>query len=420
METPLHSQVRQIVTQLTGSVPIYPFASDMARKFIEATVALAAIAAAFPVGADDIVPGKFIVTLQPSVGHELDLHTRWVSEVHAHNLHRRGGDTTGVDKTFDLPGFHAYSGSFDDATLEILRANESVLRVEPDRLVYLTSTATQENPPWGLSAISNANPPSPNSSYTYDANAGEGTFSYVMDSGILLEHVDFEGRAIFGINAFGESEKMHGTLVSAIVGGATFGVAKKTTIIDVQVTGDDFGSLSAWLEGIQWTHDDIQAKGRVGKSVINMSLGSNSNPTINNAVQVLIDAGIPVVVAAGNENSPASESSPGNLPDAITVGASDRNYRRGSFSNYGPSVDIFAPGVEIITASSDSPTANRTTRGTSEAAPHVAGAIAYLLGVEGPRTPAEIWTRLEELAIKDIIQDPQGSNNLFLYNGIGA
>jgi oryzin len=88
------------------------------------TIALAGLATAFAAPDDDAVPGKFIVTLQPDAGLDLTSHTEWVSEVHVRNLRRRGGDTSGVEKTFNL--LHAYSGSFDEETLEIIKANSSV------------------------------------------------------------------------------------------------------------------------------------------------------------------------------------------------------------------------------------------------------------------------------------------------------
>ncbi|KAH7305426.1 oryzin [Stachybotrys elegans] len=391
----------------------------MISRSVQLLLGLVGVAVALPTRDNDIVPGKFIVTLQPDVGHELELHTRWVSEVHANNLRRRRSDSLGVEETFDIPGFHAYAGSFDEATLETIRANSSVLRVEPEKIVHIAAITTQANPPWGLSAISTS-PPSPNSAYTYDSSAGEGTFSYILDTGILLEHVEFQGRAVFGTNVHGSgSDRMHGTVVASVAGGVTFGVAKRTTLVDVQVLGSDSGTTTGIIRGLAWTRDDVLAKSRVGKSVVNMSLGGSNSPTLNNAVQTLIDAGIPVVVASGNSFIDASDQSPANQPNVITVGATDRNWRRASFSNYGSVVDVFAPGVGIQVASSTSTTATRLVDGTSEASPHVAGLVAYLLGLEGLRTPAQIKTRVLELATKDLIQDARGSGNFFVYNGIG-
>lgn len=292
--------------------------------------------------------------------------------------------------------------------------------MEPEQEYTVAAQVTQQSPPWGLSAISNAKPPSSKASYTYDSTAGEGVFAYVLDSGIYLEHEEFQGRAVFGADTSGvDSQKQHGTLVAAIVNGATYGVAKKATVVDVQVLGDNTGTTSGVIDGVAWTVNDIVAKKRAGKAVINMSLSGASSEIMNDAVQKAIDAGVPVVAAAGNMNENAANWSPGNNPNVITVAASNKNYQRWQHSNWGPACDIFAPGEEILSAWPTSSTGSRTADGTSEAAPHVAGVIAYLLALEGPRTPAKIWERVKELTIKDKITDSKGVPNLFLYNGIG-
>jgi subtilisin family serine protease len=144
--------------------------------------------------------------------------------------------------------------------------------------------------------------------YIYDTSAGAGTFSYVFDSGILLSHVDFEGRAVLGIDATGGavSDRTHGTHVAGIVGGRTYGVAKKTSIIDVQVTGSELGQLSWVLAGLEWATRDVAARNRTGKAVINASLASSASAVVNSAWKAVIDAGIPVVAAAGNSNQDAN------------------------------------------------------------------------------------------------------------------
>ncbi|KAH7175213.1 peptidase S8/S53 domain-containing protein [Dactylonectria macrodidyma] len=381
---------------------------------------LAAVALGLPTDTQGIVSGKFIVALEPTADVDVDLHARWVSDVHAQSLARRGGEFTGIDKMFNFPGFQGYSGSFDAETVEIIKANASVQLVEPEQIYTVASPVTQQNPQWALSALSNANPPSTSAAYAYDSTAGEGTFVYVLDSGILTTHQEFQGRAVFGQDTSGvASEKRHGTHVAAIVNGVTYGVAKKATVVDVQVLGDDYGSSTGVLSGVSWTVNDVVSKNRVGKAVINMSLGGGNSGIFNNAVQSAIDAGIPVVVAAGNLNKDAATDSPANAPNAITVAASNKNYQRWSQSNYGTICDIFAPGEAITSAYPPSTSSTYTTSGTSQAAPHVAGVIAYLFALEGPRTPAQIWTRLQQLAIKDKITDTKGVPNLFLYNGSG-
>ncbi|KAF4992484.1 hypothetical protein FDECE_13700 [Fusarium decemcellulare] len=396
----------------------------MARFFSSTLVALvvAGVVNALPAREPQPLPGKWIVALKPETASELDLHTRWVSDIHAHSIQRRDDGSTGLEKKFDFPGFAGYSGSFSDETIEIIRANPNVTAVEPDQEVVLASLVEQENPPWGLSAISHANPPLSNASYIYDSSAGSETFSYVLDSGLFAEHVEYEGRAILGYDATGgaETDHSHGTHVTGIIGAATYGVAKKTSLIGVQVTGSTTGQGSWILDGLTWTANDIAAKKRAGKAVINMSLTAGSSTIINNAVQAVIDAGIPVVAAAGNSNSDTADWSPANLPDAITVAASNSNYRRWSASNWGSTVDLFAPGQAIPSTWVGSSSEVYTTSGTSMAAPYVAGVVAYLLQLEGPKTPAELKARILSLAIKDVISDRKDVPDLLLYNGNGA
>lgn len=297
-----------------------------------------------------------------------------------------------------------------------------VLIIEPDQVVTLPmDLVTQEDAPWALSAMSNANPPASDSVYTYDSSAGEGTFAYVIDSGIYYEHEEFEGRASPGY-AHGAAEpldKFHGTHIAGCLGGAKYGAAKKVALIDVQFTDGGFGTMTGVMAGLNWTVNDILTKDRVGKSVINMSLIGGHSDTLNDAIQAAIDDGIIVVAAAGNANQDASNMSPADQPNIITVGGSNKDYQRWQHSKYGAVVDIFAPAQDITAAWVGSPSEIATHSGTSEATPFVSGIIAYLLALEGKRTQAEMWERLEELAIKGAITDTMGIPNLLVYNGNG-
>ncbi|KDN43832.1 hypothetical protein RSAG8_05825, partial [Rhizoctonia solani AG-8 WAC10335] len=86
-------------------------------------------------------------------------------------------------------------------------------------------------------------------------------------------------------------------------------------------------------------------------------------------------------------------------------------------SNYGSQMALFAPGVNITSAGINGPNSSRVDSGTSMAAPHVAGLIAYLTGLEGPRTPPEMKTRVQALARADILSGiPNGTMNLMSQN----
>ena len=138
----------------------------------------------------------------------------------------------------------------------------------------------QSNAPWGLATLSSTSPGG--STYRYDDSAGKGTYGYVVDSGINIDHSDFGGRAVRGYNAAGgqhEDTIGHGTHVAGTIGGETYGVAKEATLVDVKVFRGEESSTAIILDGFQWAVNDIVEQGREGVSVINMSLGKPPAPT---------------------------------------------------------------------------------------------------------------------------------------------
>ena len=127
-----------------------------------------------------------------------------------------------------------------------------------------------------------------------------------------------------------------------------------------------------------------------------------------------------MVVAAGNSDDDAANYSPASEPTAITVGAIDSADARASFSNFGSLVDVFGPGVNILSSWIGSTTATNTISGTSMATPHIAGLAAYLIILEGITTPAAVASRIKALATSGKITDAESTNNLIGYNGNGA
>jgi subtilisin family serine protease len=129
-----------------------------------------------------------------------------------------------------------------------IKARDNVVLVEEDRVIVATRFTEQfPVPSWGLSRICHQTRPRYLSTYTYDNSGGNRVTVYVIDTGINLDHVDFEGRASFGYNSVGDGSDEdgvgHGTHVSGTIAGKTFGIAKKAQIVAVKVLDSTAAAL---------------------------------------------------------------------------------------------------------------------------------------------------------------------------------
>ncbi len=198
--------------------------------------------------------------------------------------------------------------------------------------------------------------------YEYDPAGGEGVDVYVIDTGININHVEFEGRAHWGKtipnNDVDEDGNGHGTHCAGTIASRKYGVAKAANVIAVKVLGSNgSGTMSDVVGGVVWAATEAQAKAKAaleefqktGKtahkgSVANMSLGGGKSRALDDTVNKAVDAGMHFAVAAGNDNRDACNNSPAAAEKAVTVGASTIADERAYFSNHGPCVDVFAPG----------------------------------------------------------------------------
>jgi len=110
-------------------------------------------------------------------------------------------------------------------------------------------------------------------------------------------------------------------------------------------------------------------------------LGGGKSLALDDAVNKAVESGMHFAVAAGNDNRDACSYSPAAAEKAITVGASTLGDERAYFSNFGECVDVFAPGLNILSTWIGTETAANTISGTSMASPHTAGLLAYLLSL---------------------------------------
>ena len=308
-----------------------------------------------------------------------------------------------------VPGF---ATSASPQSLNRLLQDPRVDYVEEDGMVFLDGT--QSGATWGLDRSDQRDRPL-NGTYVYDY-VGSAVRAYVIDSGILASHTDFGGRVLSGYTAINDGRGTtdcngHGTHVSGTIGGATWGIAKSVRLVPVRVFGCTGGSAnSTIIAGIDWVRAN-----RVLPAVANMSLGGGASSATDTAVNNLINSGVTVVVAAGNDNANACNYSPARVTNAITVASTTSTDARSSFSNYGSCVNIFGPGSSIKSAWYTSTTATNTISGTSMASPHVAGAAVLVLAADNAATPATVRSRIYNKASLNKVSDVVGSPNRLLY-----
>ena len=147
--------------------------------------------------------------------------------------------------------------------------------------------------------------------------------------------------------------------------------------------------------------------------VVNMSLGGGFSAAVNSAARSIVDAGLFLVVAAGNEGADTAGSSPASEPSACTVGATEKNDTLATYSNTGKLVDVLAPGTDILSTWPGGKT--NTVSGTSMASPHVAGLGAYLLGL-GNKSEG-LCDYIVSTALGDVISGAGSTPNFLINNG---
>ncbi|KAL2169525.1 hypothetical protein VTG60DRAFT_5918 [Thermothelomyces hinnuleus] len=355
--------------------------------------------------AGQVVPGKYIIKLRDGASDD-------VLEAAIRKL-RSKADHVYRGK------FRGFAGKLEDDVLDAIRLLPEVEYVEEEAIFTINAYTSQSNAPWGLARLSSKTKGA--TTYTYDSSAGEGTCAYVIDTGIYTSHSDFGGRATFAANFVDSSNtdgNGHGTHVAGTIGGTTYGVAKKTKLYAVKVLGSDgSGTTSGVIAGINFVAEDAPKRSCPKGVVANMSLGGSYSASINNAAAALVRSGVFLAVAAGNENQNAANSSPASEASACTVGATDRNDAKASYSNYGSVVDIQAPGSNILSTWIGSTSATNTISGTSMASPHIAGLGAYLLALEGSKTPAELCNYIKSTGNAAITGVPSGTTNRIAFNG---
>ena len=349
----------------------------------------------------DVIPGRFIITLRDGVNP---------SAVAAEHGARPDFVYSAV-----LNGF---AGAISEAAQSGLMRDARVLRIEPDGIARAVTTQTGAT--WGIDRVDQRNLPL-STTYTYAAT-GSGVTAYIIDTGINFGHSEFGGRASKGYDAFGGTGadcNGHGTHVSGTVGGTTYGIAKGVTLKAVRVL--DCGGSGTWsgvIAGMDW----VTANHATGTpAVANMSLGGGASASVDAALTNMIADGVATAVAAGNGNQggrqqDACKYSPARVATAMTIGATSSTDAKTSWSNYGPCVDWFAPGLSIKSAWIGSTTATNTISGTSMATPHTAGVAALYLQGNPTASAQVVRDALYALTTKGKVTNSSTANNHLLFS----
>ncbi|MFI8344419.1 S8 family peptidase [Streptomyces sp. NPDC085639] len=318
---------------------------------------------------------------------------------------------------------NGFSATLTEKQLQAARKTAGVKSVAQDALVTAppapasgVATKAPSNS-WGLDRIDQRFLPLDNE-FSPNTN-GQGVTAYILDSGIDFRHTEFGGRARPGFDAIGDGRNGadcngHGTHVAGTVGGETFGVAHKVSLVSVRVLGcDGRGPWSGIIAGLDWVANNARQP-----AVLNASLGGDRFEPVNDATNALFNRGVLPIVAAGNENVDARRVSPASTPNAVTVGATNRYDQETDFSNWGEVLDLYAPGQDIISARNGG--GSVSLNGTSMAAPHVAGVAALYKAAHPTASPTEVANFLKNGATEDVIQSlsDNGPDKLLFTNGL--
>jgi hypothetical protein len=253
----------------------------------------------------------------------------------------------------------------------------------------------------------------------------------VMDSGIDFSHSEFQGLetenfyTLPQFNGDFSDDVGHGTAVASLACGKNLGVASNVKLVNCKIGS---ASYTAKLIDLGLAIDAIVARASANLAVtriVNMSWGIPRSSWLDDKIQGLLDMGITVICAAGNDGISVEDISPAGMDNVITVGSVDKYDIPSGFNNISPSdagvttghglsLDLFAPGEGVTTADRSGANSYIIVSGTSMSAPLVAGIAAELASLQTSMVPfSTVKNQLLSTATKDalLFEDDRFSSN---------
>jgi subtilisin len=313
-----------------------------------------------------------------------------------------------VKRTYKI--IKAISADIPEESMDIIEKSPNVEYIENDEKVFAhvpigtcqEMQILEQKVPWGINRIGSR-------IVNAAGNTGKGIKVGILDTGIDYNHEDLKGNYRGGYNFVGNNndpmdDNSHGTHVAGIIAAedndvGVVGIAPQAYLYSVKVLAfDSTGSTSDIVSGLEWSVDN-------GMQVINMSLGSDDDSiSVSRAIDGTYNAGVLIIAAAGNSgNTIGSGDSidyPSRYSSVVSVGATNINNKRASFSSTGPSLELSAPGVDILSTLNGGRNKYGTLSGTSMASPHVTGVAALIIANEPGITNTRVRIRMQTTAEK--------------------
>ena len=315
-----------------------------------------------------------------------------------------------------------FSAEIPDDSVDEVRNNPKVAYVERDKVV----TTLDQTLPWGVDRIDAdlSSTQAGDGGLDPTKNTISGVNVYIIDTGIgahadlnVVNLVNFHGGP--DADCDGHGTHVAGTLAAKDDTSDVVGVAPGAPLTSVKVLGcTGSGTTSKVIKGVDWVTDNA-----VEPAVANMSLGSSGRiKSLNAAVRNSAANGVFYSLAAGNEGQSACKSSPamtgaGTNNGILTTAATNQADKEPSWSNFGPCVDLWAPGAKILSTKLGGGTT--TMSGTSMAAPHADGTAAIYLSAHPTDSPAEVEADLKSKSTVPGTKSKGGQRDIQLVNASG-